>query len=165
MNGMTKRNTTLLSVPDKMLTELALGTDEPANIANRYGFDDIDFEALQQQPSFNKALSARTAELESKGEIFKIKARYLADDLLGDVYLDAKETKDARVRLDAIKFLSAAGGVAQPVQQRADTGRQVNIQINLGAAGTHNVRMNFDDLFDDNDALVYDQEEEDDERG
>lgn len=159
------RDVHLLNVPDKMLTELVLGVDDPANTANKYGFDDVAFESLQEQPSFQRALAQRTAELESKGELFKVKARALADDLLEKVYLDALSTQDPKVRLDNIKFLAGAGGVAQPVAQRADTGRQVNIQINLGAAGTHNVRMNFDDLFEDNDALVYDQEEEDDDRG
>jgi len=169
MNGISRRKNNLLSVPDKMLTELALGTDEPSSIASRYGYDVVDFETLENQPHFKRAMAARVAELESKGEIFKVKARYLADDLLEDVYKDAKATVDPKVRLEAIKFLSAAGGVATPPQKAgAGDGRQVSININLGAAGTARATIDFDDLFGEdgprpNSDLIGDYTEVDDE--
>lgn len=148
----------LLNVPDKMLTELVLGTDEPASIAAKYGFDDVAFELLEQQDSFKRAIASRTAELEGKGEIFKVKARALADDLLENVYLDAKTASDPKVRLDALKFLATAGGVAQPVQQRQDNaGPKFSITFNL--SGGAKAQVNFQELFSDNNDLIIDAED------
>lgn len=161
MTAISRHAMSVLSVPDKMLTELAIGTDDPEVIASRYGFSAVDFELIESQPSFKKALSSRVAELESKGEIFRVKARYLADDLLADVYADAKETKDARVRLDALKFLSAAGGVATPPNTGNQTqGRQVSISINLGSANPAGATLNFNDFFpeESNSSLDYEGE-------
>lgn len=162
MPGLPKAKNNVLSVPDKMLTELALGTDTPHAVAARYGYDDIDFDNLEQQPHFQRAMTARVAELESKGEIFRVKARYLADDLLTDVYNDAKDTKDPKTRLEAIKFLSTAGGVANPVVEKTQgIGRQVRIHIDMGA-GTGSVTLDFNEMFGEgaNDALALDGEYE-----
>lgn len=157
-----KRDNTLLSVPDKMLTEIALGVDAPDTIAYRYGYDLVDYEHLAAQPSYQKALEARVTELEGKGEIFRVKARALADDLLEKVYLDAaKPEQDPKVRLDAIKFLAQAGGVAQPAGQKAqDDTPKFSITFKIGG---QSAQLDFQRLFPESrgELISYDEEDGD----
>jgi len=143
-----------LQLTEQCLLDLAIGADPPGVIASRYGLDELDLEVLLQNPTIVKAIEVRQAELAQKGEFFKLKARALAEDLLEKVYTDAKLTEDPKTRLDAVKFLSMAGGVDKPVETRqVGSGRQVNISIDLGAAGAGtgvvDVRVQFSDLFGD----------------
>ena len=153
-----------LQLTEQCLLDIAIGADPPHVIASRYGLDELDLEVLLQNPNIVKAVEARQAELAQKGEFFKLKARALAEDLLEKVYLDAKGTQDPKTRLDAVKFLSMAGGIDKPAEIRqVGSGRQVNIRIDLGAAsGPVDVRVQCSEVFGDaeevNSTLAYDGE-------
>lgn len=153
-----------LQLTEQCLLDLAIGADSPHVIASRYGLDELDLELLLQNPTIVKAIEVRQAELAQKGEFFKLKARALAEDLLEKVYTDAKTTQDPKTRLDAVKFLSMAGGIDKPAETRqVGSGRQVNIKIDLGAAGgAVDVRVQFSEVFGDaaeaNADLAYDGE-------
>ncbi len=149
-----KRAKTPLDLSEKCLVDLAIGADPTHVIAARYGMDELDIEVLLQNPAVTKRIEAIQAELTTKGEFFKLKSRMLAEDLLEKVYRDARDTDDAKTRLDAVKFLSMAGGVDKPAEQKqVGTGRQVVVNIDLGAAGgAVGVRLSFDEVFGDGSA-------------
>lgn len=153
-----------LQLTEQCLLDIAIGADAPHIIASRYGLDELDLEVMMQNPTIVKAVEVRQAELAQKGEFFRLKARALAEDLLEKVYSDAKTTQDPKTRLDAVKFLSMAGGIDKPAEVRqVGSGRQVNIRIDLGAAsGPVDVRVQFSDVFGDaevvNADLAYDGE-------
>lgn len=139
-----------LRLSEQTLLDVAIGADPLHVIAARNGMDELELEALLLRPDVQKAVEARQAELSTKGEFFKLKARALAEDLIESVYMDARRAVDPKVRLDAVKFLAMAGGVDKPEQTRqVGNGRQVSISIDLGAAGNARVTLDFESIFGD----------------
>lgn len=142
-----KRAKTPLDLSEKCLVDLAIGADPAHVIAARYGMDELDIEVLLQNPAVTKRIEAIQAELTTKGEFFKLKSRMLAEDLLEKVYKDARDTDDPKTRLDAVKFLSMAGGVDKPVEQKqAAQGPKFSITFKFGG---QTARLDFDQVFGD----------------
>jgi hypothetical protein len=135
-----------LQLTEQCLLDLAIGADSPHVIASRYGLDELDLELLLQNPTIVKAIEVRQAELAQKGEFFKLKARALAEDLLEKVYTDAKTTQDPKTRLDAVKFLSMAGGIDKPAETRqvGSGGPKFSITFKLGG---QTGRVDFESVF------------------
>jgi len=123
----------MLDVQPKMILECAMGIEDPAVVAERYGYYGPQWEALKVFEPFTKAVEEKKVELYATGYTFKTRANILAHDLLEDIYLDAKAPDtNAHTRLEALKFLSKAGGIDQPVKELETTGNAFSITINLG---------------------------------
>ena len=60
-----------LDVPQEMILAMAIGMEEPEEIASRYGFDGIRWKSLQAWKPFNDAVAKQKAELEQRQKMFE----------------------------------------------------------------------------------------------
>lgn len=128
---------TLIDVDAKFVLEVASGIREPAEIAEEYGYTPDQWLSLQAYQPFVKAVDAKKQELQASGYTFKMKAAVAAEDLLGDVYLKAKEDNTSfHTQLEALKFMARAAGLDAPMKEERDIGTGFSITINLGGGQT-----------------------------
>jgi len=91
----------MLDVQPKMILECAMGVEDPAVVAERYGYYGPQWEALKVFDPFVKAVEEKKVELYASGYTFRTRANILAHDLLEDIYLDAKAPEtNAHTRLE-----------------------------------------------------------------
>ena len=79
-----------LDIPQEMILAMAIGMEEPDQIASRYGFEGIEWKKLQAWKPFNDAVAKQKAELEQNGVTFRIKAKALTEDVFEDAYKIAR---------------------------------------------------------------------------
>ena len=80
-----------------------------------------------------RQVESKRAELKSQGIVFKTKALMAAEDILEDVYIEAKaQDTPLPQKLDALKFFAKAAGVDQVASASGAAGAGFNITINLG---------------------------------
>lgn len=79
--------------PPQMVAEIAYGMEEPVDIAFRYGISASEYRKLAQNAHFQAEVAAKTAELMRAGHTVKVKAQFMAEDLLETLYLQAKDPK------------------------------------------------------------------------
>lgn len=137
------RTMSVVDVPPKMLLELAVGIEDPIVVAERYGYYGNQWDELLKYEPFMKAVDAKRQELNASGYTFRTRANILANDLLEDVYHDAKQTgTNAHTRLEALKFMARAGGIDQPAKDEVDNSAQFSITINLSAGNSVKITGN-----------------------
>lgn len=123
----------LIDIDAKFILEVASGLREPAVIAEEYGYSAEQWLFLKTHPPFVKAVDAKKDELKANGYTFRLKAAVAAEDLLGDVYLAAKdEDASFHTKLESLKFLARAAGLDAPATKETESGPGFSITINLG---------------------------------
>lgn len=116
-----------------IIVELAMGVESPLSVLARYGYDADKAGTLLSNELVQRQVEAKRAELKSQGIVFKTKALMAAEDILEDVYTEAKMSDTPLPqKLDALKFFAKAAGVDQVQQTSAGAGGGFNITINLG---------------------------------
>lgn len=137
------RTMSVVDVPPKMLLELAVGIEDPIVVAERYGYYGNQWDELLKYEPFMKAVEAKRQELNASGYTFRTRANILAQDLLEDIYCDAKKPDaNAHTRLEALKFMARAGGIDQPAKDEVDNSAQFSITINLSAGNSVKITGN-----------------------
>lgn len=129
---MNLTSTAALKVPPEMMTELALGMEDGVLIAQRHGFSAADFAALMGQPWFMKALKAKQDDLEANGLTFRAKMGMLAEDLLIDLWMAAKQSDSASLKLDASKLFAKLADLEPKNNQQVfagNSGYQIVINV------------------------------------
>ena len=123
----------ILDVPPKLVLEIAYGIEPPEEIAERYGFSSAEWALLEEHKPFIKQVDDKKEELRAGGYSFRMKAAVIAEELLGTLYLKAKES-DASFHtiLETVKLTSKAAGFETPPREEQATGAQFSITINLG---------------------------------
>lgn len=116
-----------------VIVELAMGMEAPLSVLARYGYNPEQAGALLSNEFIQRQIEAKRAELKSQGIVFKTKALMAAEDILEDVYVEAKaQDTPLPQKLDALKFFAKAAGVDQVAQTSGAAGGGFNITINLG---------------------------------
>ncbi len=82
-----------LDIPQEMILAIAVGMEDPQEIAARYGFENTRWTSLQQWKPFNDAVAKQKAELEQNGVTFRIKAKALTEDVFEDAYKIARSNE------------------------------------------------------------------------
>lgn len=127
----------MLDIEPKMILELASGIREGADIAEDYGFSLEQWHALQKFDPFVKLVEDKKTELKASGYTFRLKSAMIAEDIMEDVYLKAKDEESSfHVQLEALKFFSRAAGLDAPVKELAQAGSGFSIVIDLGGGRT-----------------------------
>ena len=85
------KNPTSLVWPPTLLIELALKTASPREIQLEYGYCDEEWEALRTNAVFLKELAGACELVRQEGMSFKLKAKLIAEENLGEVF---KLTRD-----------------------------------------------------------------------
>lgn len=115
------------------IVELAMGMEAPLSVLARYGYTPEQAGTLLSNEFIQRQIEAKRAELKSQGIVFKTKALMAAEDILEDVYVEAKaQDTPLPQKLDALKFFAKAAGVDQVAQTSGGAGGGFNITINLG---------------------------------
>lgn len=111
---------------------MAIGMEEPDQIASRYGFEGIDWKKLQAWKPFNDAVAKQKAELEQNGVTFRIKAKALTEDVFEDAYKIAR-SNDATLlqKLEFIKLGAKLGDMEPKASAQVASGPGFSITINI----------------------------------
>lgn len=122
-----------LYVSPEMITELAMGLDPTATIADKYGFDPVAFGALSQQGWFQEAVVRRRTELSEEGVTFQAKAAMVSEELMMEGF---KLARAGLMKPDEVtNLLKVTSGLAgmQPKHtvQPGEAGARFMIQINM----------------------------------
>lgn len=114
-----------------MLAEMASGYEDPARIAARYGYDQSAYDTLVSQEWFVQAIEAKRAELRRSGWTFKAKAALMAEDMLEETYLAAKQSDSVGTKLEVAKYLTKIADLEPRTNAVQQTGPGFSITINL----------------------------------
>lgn len=122
-----------LDVPQELILAVAIGLEEPEEIASRYGFVGDRWEKLKNWKPFTDAVAKQRAELEVSGVTFKIKAKALTEDVFEDAYKIARGN-DATLmqKLEFIKLGAKLGDMEPKASTQVQAGPGFSITINLG---------------------------------
>jgi len=121
-----------LDIPQEMILAIAVGMEDPQEIAARYGFESTRWTSLQQWKPFNDAVAKQKAELEQNGVTFRIKAKDLTEDVFEDAYKIAR-SNDATLlqKLEFIKLGAKLGDMEPKANAQIAAGPGFSITINL----------------------------------
>ena len=126
-----------LDVPQELILTIAMGMEDPREIASRYGFEGARWEKLQAWKPFRDAVAQKVAELETSGITFKIKAKALTEDVFEDAYKIAR-SNDATLlqKLEFVKLGAKLGDMEPKTNTQAVAGPGFSITINLSPQKT-----------------------------
>ena len=125
-------------VPAELMTALAVGLDDPEEIAKRY-FDKLKpaaWDKLKSYPPFVKEIERQRAELIATGYTFRIKAKQLTEDVFDDAYKSAKH-EDATL-MQKLEFIKLGAKLAdmEPKANVNSSAPTFSINISLPTATT-----------------------------
>ncbi len=120
-------------IDSRIVQELALGLDESADILARYGVTGHDAERLLASPFLKNEVAALTTELRRAGTGAKVKARIIAEELIGRLYAKVKDSHSIPDLLDCLKILAKIGDLEPRDTQGKITSTIVRVDLNLGA--------------------------------
>lgn len=136
---------------DQSLRELALaearnrvGPDEPmAVFLAQEALSQAEYDEIAKNPVYQGYVKTFMAELRDAGFSFSAKARVLAEDLLADVYLMAKDVDTpAAMRVKTLENLVEWGRLAPKQTADVQAGPGYSITINLsGAAKSQQITL------------------------
>ena len=134
-----------LDVPQELILNVAIGMEDPKEVASRYGFEGLKWEKLQSWKPFTDAVAAKRAELEASGITFKIKAKALTEDVFEDAYRIAR-SNDATLlqKLEFIKLGAKLGDMEPKTSAQVQAGPGFSITINLAPQKTEAVTVDED---------------------
>lgn len=118
--------------PADMMIELAKGLEEPVEIAERYGYNAIQYAALANWEPFRKEYDRLVAKLEAEGVTYRNKAVLYATDLIDRVYAAAKKPDVTLPQLiEAQKLLSKAADLDPKPAQTTQSGATYSVKLVL----------------------------------
>lgn len=121
-----------LDIPQEMILAVAMGMEDPTEIAARYGFEGVRWDKLQQWKPFNDAVAKQKAELESSGMTFRIKAKALTEDVFEDAYKIARSHESTLMqKLEFVKLGAKLGDMEPKTNTAVAAGPGFSITINL----------------------------------
>lgn len=94
----------------RLVYDLVIGLDDAATVFRRYGVSEETAAKLLGHPTFQQALKVARDDVTANGTGFRVKARVMAEDLLEEAYVIAKDSEQpANVRADLIKWAAKMG--------------------------------------------------------
>lgn len=96
--------------PAQMIHDIAAGMEEPVEIAYRYGYTASEWAQLEENGPFRQAVAAARAELEKGGHAVRVKARWMTEVLLEDLFFKSKQQGVSIGQLqESIRVISRLG--------------------------------------------------------
>jgi hypothetical protein len=121
-------------IPPEMIAAIAMGMEEPLDIAFRYGFAASEYRALEQHRPFVAEVMSKRAEFERGGQTVKVKAAWMTENLLDDLYLRAKSTGASIQQIqETVKIMSKLGDLEPKAVQQVAQGTGFTVQIIIPA--------------------------------
>lgn len=128
-----------LSAPQELILNIAIGMEEPAVIAARYGIEGADWANLQAYRPFQIAVEKQKAELEASGLTFRVKAKALTEDVFEEAYKIAR-SNDATLmqKLEFIKLGAKLADMEPKANTQVAAGPGFSISINFSTPKPEN---------------------------
>lgn len=119
------------SIDPELVFGVALGMEEPEDIAERLGYSEAEYREIAGLKAFQIAVKKSRAELDKNGDMFRGKAHIIAEKVMDTAY--AKALDPTTPLKETTEFLKVVSGLADlmPKQnvQAAGSGFQVNIVL------------------------------------
>lgn len=125
---------TLMPNPQMML-EIASGLEEGWEIADRYGYTTREWEQMSAQEGFQKQIAALTAEMKLSGVTFQRKAAMIAEELLTDILIMAKNSKSLSELLDVARFAARMGKLEPQTGDKGSAGGGTTFAVQFNFSG------------------------------
>jgi hypothetical protein len=125
----------ILHYSPEMVAELAMGADDPYDIAERYGVEADDYDHLAEQDWFQRLVAQKRNEFHDTGMLFVAKAGMMAEALLTRLFQQSMAgVIAAPLTVEVAKQLTDIGRL-KPQPQGSTPGSagapfQINIQVN-----------------------------------
>ena len=129
-----------IGFPPTLPMELAMQTGSPRQICAEYNIDEEGWNQLKKNPAFVYACAEAREMAKAEGGSFRMKARAIAEDMLGDLHAlatsnESYDTVPATVRADVMKFVVRVAGLDASIDQKgaasAKAGAQATAIINI----------------------------------
>jgi hypothetical protein len=122
-----------LDIPPQLVLECAAGLEDPAVVADRFGFRGDAWERLAQWPPFITAVQAQRAEFERNGYTFRMKAQLMAEEVMGQMFKQAVGTDTTILQKLSVfnSLVDVAGLKAQKKEESAGQAAKFSITINI----------------------------------
>lgn len=121
-------------VPPQMIADIAYGLEEPVDIAFRYGYKASEYYALEKQQQFLTAVATARSELERTGHGVKVKAQWMTENLMDDMYMKAKAPAASIQQVqESIKILSKLADLEPRGVTPQSSGPGFSVVINIPA--------------------------------
>lgn len=133
-----------LDVPAEMLTQIAVGLEDPFTIATRFGFDFASWTKVQGSPWYVRALEAKRRDLDAQGFTFRAKMGMLAEDMLVNVYKEALVSTSLALKLDVAKYLTKVADLEPKVASQITPGERFSLKVVFSAQakdGAHEITL------------------------
>lgn len=123
-----------ITLSPELYMQLALGMDHPLDIIGRFGISEATFLMLQGEEWFTSKVLSLREEIKASGMTIKLKARYMTEVVMEDVFNTSRGADVAlSSKLAVLEWLGKAGDVMPKPNAPADGGGgrpSVNIIIN-----------------------------------
>ena len=129
-----------LLLPPELVTEVALGIEPATTLFKRYGYSDAEYQQISTSTWFAKEITSKRAALEADGFNFPAKMKMLAEDLMTEAYLHAKESDSVSAKLEVGKYLAKLADLEPRANAQAVTGP--GFQINISIPSIANEQVN-----------------------
>lgn len=124
---------TLVDIPPEMVASIAMGMEDPDEIAARHGFTGARWAKLKAWKPFNDTVAIQKVEFEKSGVTFRLKSAMKADMLADQVFVKAMGVDVSLMqKLETLKFLTKVGDLEPKTTGSLTGGEGFSISINLG---------------------------------
>lgn len=118
------------NIKPAMIQRIAVGLDDPYQVAAEYGIDRATLDRLTEQDWFANDLAARRDALKADGFHLRYKATQMFEVMMQRVYETANTSEtNLADQLATLKYLGEVAGVKPKEDKVTGTGFQVNITI------------------------------------
>ena len=126
-----------LQIPPELVTAVAQGMVDPAECAARLGLTPEYWEKLQVWPPFVTAVEAQRTELAASGYTFRVKAKFMAEELAEKTFIRAMGP-DATFaqQFQATQFFTRVAGLEPKEEKVQQNGEGFSVTINMNGNQT-----------------------------
>lgn len=120
--------------PQDMILSVAMGMEEPKEIASRYGYDDDAWAQMTTWKPFTDAVAKQRADLEANGWTFKTIARGLTEHVFQEAYkIAAGNNATLLQKLEFIKLGAKLADMEPKNTAQVASGPGFSISINFSS--------------------------------
>lgn len=122
----------VVDIPPELIMGIAMGMEEPKDLAYRHGIVGEQWEQLCKWKPFLDAVAKQRAELEANGFTFRLKAKLLTEDVFDEAYKIAKSNETTLMQKIEFVKLGAKLADMEPKQSaQVAAGPGFSISINF----------------------------------
>lgn len=129
--------TTQFQIPPELVITIAQGMVDPDEAAAKHNITPQNWEKLKSWPPFLAAVDAHRADLAASGYTFRVKAKFMAEELAEKTFVRAMGP-DATFaqQFQATQFFTRVAGLEPKEEKAAASGEGFSVTINMNGNKT-----------------------------